>query len=363
MTRRGFWTAQALWWGFYVAMFHLVSLQSLADPSAYGQLVHLVQKMMKASAGLSATLILYALYARVTERWPLPMLGAFALVASFALGVAWELATRAMYLQTILDDKLLRASMLPTFVLTAWSALYFSFVYRDRANAEAQRALRATALATEAELAMLRYQVNPHFLFNSLNSLRALIDESPAAARTMVTQLAELFRHSLRTTRDELTLNDEVTAIRHYLDIQKIRFDDGLEAMVIVDEAAAATSLAGFLIHPLVENAVKYGLETSEPPLRVRVEARREADRLEVTVENSGRWLDDGAKNGGGTATGIRNLRARLAHLYPGRHTLELGEVGDKVRAKLVLQLAAKSDARADDSDDAAAAATEERLP
>jgi hypothetical protein len=87
--------------------------------------------------------------------------------------------------------------------------------------------LQAAALATEAELAMLRYQVNPHFLFNSLNSLRALIDESPAAARTMVTQLAELFRHSLRTTKNELTVNDEVTAIRNYLDIQKIRFDDG----------------------------------------------------------------------------------------------------------------------------------------
>lgn len=339
MTRRGFWTAQALWWGFYVAMFHLVSLQGLADPSAYGQLVHLVQKVMKAGAGLSASLLLYALYARVAERWTLPALGACALAASFVLGVAWELATRAMYLQTIFDDKLLRASMLPTFVLTAWSALYFSFVYRDRANAEAQRALQATALATEAELAMLRYQVNPHFLFNSLNSLRALIDESPAAARTMVTQLAELFRHSLRTTRDALTVDDEVTAIRHYLDIQKIRFDDGLEASVFVDEAAAKTELAGFLIHPLVENAVKYGLETSPPPLRVRVEARRAGTRLEVLVENSGRWLDDGAKNGGGTGTGLRNLRARLAHLYPDRHTLELGERGGMVRARLEIQL------------------------
>ena len=337
MTRRDFWTAQALWWGFYVVMFHLASLPGLADSSLYGQLVHLVQKVMKASAGLAATLVLYALYVRVADRWRLPVLGSVALAASFVLGVAWELATRAMYLQTLVDAQLLRASMLPTFVLTAWSALYFSFVYRDRANAETQRALRATALATEAELAMLRYQVNPHFLFNSLNSLRALIDESPAAARTMVTQLAELFRHSLRTTRDELTVNDELTAIQHYLDIQKIRFDDGLEAEVVVDEAAARTELAGFLIHPLVENAVKYGLETSDRPLRVRVEARREGQRLVVTVENSGCWLDDGARNGAGTGTGLRNLRARLAHLYPARHTLELGEVDGKVRAHLVL--------------------------
>lgn len=351
MTRRGFWIAQLLWWGFYVVVFQLASLPGLVDPSLHGQLIHLGQKLLKAGAGLGCTLLLHLLYARVALRWRLPALGATAFAASFVLGVAWELATRAMYLQTIYDAQLLRASMLPTFTLMAWSALYASFLYRDRANAESERALRATALATEAELAMLRYQVNPHFLFNSLNSLRALIDENPAAARTMVTQLAELFRHSLRTTRDELTVADEVAAIRHYLDIQKIRFEDGLDATVTVDEAAARTALSGFLIHPLVENAVKYGLETSERPLRVTVDIRRAGNRLEAMITNSGRWLDDGARNGGGTGTGLRNLRARLAHLYPGRHALEVGEIeaadaaaadaapARLVRARLTLEL------------------------
>lgn len=348
MTRRGFWTAQLLWWGFYVVMLHLAALPGLADASLHGQLIHLGQKLLKAGAGFVASLVLYALYARVAMRWRLPVLGVCAFAASLVLGVVWELATRAMYQLQLINDQLLRASLLPTFVLTAWSALYFSFVYRDRANAESERALRATALATEAELAMLRYQVNPHFLFNSLNSLRALIDENPVAARTMVTQLAELFRHSLRTTRDTLTVDDEVAAIRHYLDIQKIRFDDGLEFEVDADEAALRTELAGFLIHPLVENAVKYGLETSDRPLRVRVHVRRHGSRLEVCVENTGRWLDDGARRGAGTGTGLRNLRARLLHLHPERHTLELGEVQSEaageerapvVRAKLVLEL------------------------
>lgn len=320
-------------------MFHLAAIPGLADSSLHGHLVHLVQKVMKAGAGFAASLVLYAIYARGALSLRLPVLGALALVASFVLGVAWELATRAMYLQRIFDDQLWRAAMLPTFVLTAWSALYFSFVYRDRAIAESERALRATALATEAELAMLRYQVNPHFLFNSLNSLRALIDESPAAARTMVTQLAELFRHSLRTTREELTVGDEITAIQNYLDIQKIRFDDGLEHEVICDEDAAKTPLAGFLIHPLVENAVKYGLETSDRPLRVRVHVERRGDRVEVNVENTGHWLseDDGARLAAGTGTGLRNLRARLAHLYPDRHELTVGDDRGKVRAQLIL--------------------------
>src|SRR6185503_19455986 len=176
-------------------------------------------------------------------------------------------------------------------------------------------------------------------LFNSLNSLRALIDENPAAARTMVTQLADLFRHSLRTTRDELTVGDELAAIRNYLDIQKIRFDDSLDATVEVDDAAAQTALAAFLIHPLVENAVKYGRETSDKPLRVRVRVARDGNRLDVAVTNTGRWLDNGAQSGAGTGTGLRNLRSRLAHLYPGRHTLEVGQAGELVRAHLSLEV------------------------
>ena len=339
MTRKGFWIAQLLWWGFYVVVFELAMLPSLVDPTLYSQLIHLIQKIAKASVGCGATLVLYVLYQRWMPRFRLPVLGACAIGASFVLAVGWELAARAIYRVPVINDQLFRDSMLPTFVLTAWSALYFSFVYRDRAMAESERALRATALATEAELAMLRYQVNPHFLFNSLNSLRALIDENPAAAREMVTQLSELFRHSLRTAREDLTVGDEITAIRHYLDIQKIRFDDGLDATVEIDDRAAATRLAGFLIHPLVENAVKYGRETSDKPLRVRVTVRRDDNRLDVLVTNTGRWLDDGALRGAGTGTGLRNLRARLAHLYPDRHTLEVGASDAGVRAHLTLEV------------------------
>lgn len=221
MTRKGFWIAQLLWWGFYVAVFQLAALPGLVDPTLRGQLIHLVQKIAKASVGCGASLVLYLLYLRWAPRLRLPVLGACAIGASFVLAMGWEIVARTLYRLPVINAQLFRDAILPTFVLTAWSALYFSFVYRDRANAETERALRATALATEAELAMLRYQVNPHFLFNSLNSLRALIDENPAAARTMVTQLAELFRHSLRTTRDDLTVGDEITAIRNYLDIQK----------------------------------------------------------------------------------------------------------------------------------------------
>lgn len=337
MTRRGFWIAQALWWGFYVLVFQLAilpQLQGLGD-----QLIHLVLKIAKASAGCAASLVLYAIYVRAMPRLRLPGFAAVAVASCLVLGTAWELASRAIYASTLIDDQLVRSAMLPSFVLLAWSAMYTSFVYRARADAEAARALKAIALATEAQLAMLRYQVNPHFLFNALNSIRALIDENPAAAREMVTQLAELFRYSLRTTqRADLSVADEMAAIRNYLDIQRIRFDDALDATVDADDDAARTALPGFLIHPLVENAVKYGLETSERPLRVRVRARRDAGRLDVEVANTGRWLDGG--NGSGTGTGLRNLRERLRHLYPDRHALDIASSDGWVRIRLMIEVA-----------------------
>lgn len=337
MTRRGFWIAQALWWGFYVVVFSLAILPE--RPGAGTWFIHFALKTAKASAGCAASLALYAIYVRAMPRLRLPGLAAVAIASCLALGVIWELAARAIYRAPFIDDQLARSAMLPTFVLLAWSAMYTSFVYRDRADAEAARAIKAIALATEAQLAMLRYQVNPHFLFNALNSIRALIDENPARAREMVTQLSELFRYSLRTTqRADLSVGDEMAAIRNYLDIQRIRFDDALDAAVEADDAAAQTALPGFLIHPLVENAVKYGLETSDRPLRVRVRARRDGGRLDVEVANSGRWLDGG--NGSGTGTGLRNLRERLRHLYPERHALDIAAEDGWVRVRLVVEVA-----------------------
>jgi hypothetical protein len=157
----------------------LPELQGVGD-----QLIHLALKIAKAAAGCAVSLVLYAIYVRAVPRLRLPALAAVAVVSCLLLGAVWELASRAIYSLPIIDDQLARTALLPTFVLLAWSAMYTSFVYRNRADVEAARALQAIALATEAQLAMLRYQVNPHFLFNALNSIRALIDEAPARAST-----------------------------------------------------------------------------------------------------------------------------------------------------------------------------------
>jgi hypothetical protein len=201
------------------------------------------------------------------------------------------------------------------------------------------QALRALLLATEARWQMLRYQVNPHFLFNALNSSRALVDEEPGRARQMITELADFFRYSLLETQArDVPLGDELRAIRSYLEIQRIRFEERLCVSFDVEPRAEEVRLPGFLIHPLVENAVKHGLDTQKGRVELRIRAALVGDRLEVEVANTGRWLAAREPGVAGTGTGLANVRERLAHAFPGRHRFELREDAGWVRASLSVE-------------------------
>ena len=196
---------------------------------------------------------------------------------SFLFGLVWSAAaTRVLWPDRPLWPGAFKSATSYGITLLAWSALYLAFTYRARLDAETERALRADALASQARLEMLRYQVNPHFLFNALNSIRALIEEDRDKARLMVTELSEFFRYSLLHARSgEIPLEAELEAIRSYLAIQKIRFEERLEVTWEVSAGGAPPArLPGFLVHPLVENAVKHGMETSPMPLRIGIAAR-----------------------------------------------------------------------------------------
>jgi two-component system LytT family sensor kinase len=204
--------------------------------------------------------------------------------------------------------------------------------------------LRATAAARDAQLQMLAYQLNPHFLFNTLNSLRALIDEDRLRAREMVTALSRFLRYAIVERPMHLSpLGEEVEALEGYLAIESIRFEDRLDVAVDVSAEAAACLVPAFLLNPLVENALKHGVpDGGTGPLRVRVAGRIAApDRLVLTVENTGQLAPsamDGAHPAGDdtasdrTQVGLRNVRARLIHLYPDAHHFTITQKGDWVR-------------------------------
>jgi hypothetical protein len=247
----------------------------------------------------------------------------------------------------ILDGALVHG-VLPLF---GWSLVHLGLQYNTALREQREQALHAVAAMRDAQLRMLAYQLNPHFLFNTLNSIRALINEDGQRARDMVTALSGYLRYALvERPLHVALLEEEVESVRGYLAIEKVRFEERLDVRVDVDPAALRCEVPAFLLNPLVENAVKHGAAgTASTPLVVRIEARLvEPDRLMLMVENTGVWKGraktapaagegDDALPGG---VGLANVRARLRALHPGDHRVGMEHGCGRVR--ILVQLPAR---------------------
>ena len=238
-----------------------------------------------------------------------------------------------------------------TALILLWSAIYAGVhlverwrqAERERAEAEAEaERWRLEAIAREAELRALRAQVNPHFLFNSLNTVRALVGEDPDRARDAITDLADLLRYALAAgQRETVSLDEEIEAVRRTLAIEGLRFERRLDAHVEVDDGALEARLPPMVVQTLVENAVKHGIDRVPGGGAVRVEARRASDAVRVTVDSPGR-LDTTRANGAGAGLGLANATERLQRLCGDGARLTLVQASpDTVRAEIVVPVGA----------------------
>jgi two-component system sensor histidine kinase AlgZ len=206
-------------------------------------------------------------------------------------------------------------------------------------RAAERNALELQVLAREAELKALRTQINPHFLFNSLNSISALTASDPAAARTMTIQLAEFFRTTVAYgSLDMVTLEQEFMLAKQFLNIEKIRFGARLTTSIVIDPAATSCLVAPLLVQPLVENAVRHGIAGLVDGGCVSLTARRDNDRILITVENP---ADPDRSHRSGTGVGLANVRKRIEGLYGFRAGIEVVE--DPTRFAVVLNLPGES--------------------
>lgn len=216
--------------------------------------------------------------------------------------------------------------------------------------------LTARLAEEKAQLELLRYQLNPHFLYNSLNSIRALVFSHPEAAGEMVTRLSEFCRRTLTRSADGLTtVREEVEMLEAYLEIERTRWQDGLRVRLDVEAAVRDWPLPQFLFLPLIENAIKYGGRTSPDVLEVQVTVRPEGAELFCEVANTGAWVrrdaagttpNGGAPHAGSTHIGLDNLRRRLARHYGPACGVEIVETPGWVRVRLRLpRTAAQTDA------------------
>ncbi len=186
------------------------------------------------------------------------------------------------------------------------------------AEARARRTREAEDLLLRTELEMLRYQVNPHFLFNTLNSIRELVLTDPGDGVQMIEALAA-FYHACLVKRSEplFTVDEEFARIDRYLQIQKVRFGQKLEVEVQINGNAGSVSIPAFIVQPLVENAVKYGQKSGANPLQIQISASIEDDCCVVKVVNTGRWFQpDRADKDSGTQLGLEYVQRSLSHHY-----------------------------------------------
>jgi hypothetical protein len=235
-------------------------------------------------------------------------------VVRVALGAFWAVAlqrwlyaglSRAALVQ---DLVVLFATGVPFYLLSAVAHyLFLAF----EASHEAERLVLETQVgAREAELRALRAQLNPHFLFNSLNSINALVGSDPEGARRMCEGLGDFLRRTLALgARDEVTLGEELALVERYLGIEQVRFGDRLRVERVVDPDAAACRVPPLLLQPLVENAIKHGIQDCVAGGVIRIEAKRSAGTLRVAVENP---VDPDAPVRRGEGVGLANVQRRL---------------------------------------------------
>lgn len=260
-------------------------------------------------------------------------------ICSILLGIIWT-AIEVFFFSQIFADydvykvlpRLPRGALIYALTIMAWSAIYIGFEYWKQLQEERENALEARVLAETAQLEMLRYQVNPHFLFNALNSIRALINEDNKPAKNMITQLSEFLRHSLISDEaKEIPLRDELEAVENYLAIEKIRFEETLEIEFDIDEKAKDFKVPCFLLNPLVENAIKHGFKMNPEVLKIKITAKVDDKMLILQVANSGKLTN----NSSGTKIGLNNVRERLEKLFAEKGSFELFEENGFVIAQI----------------------------
>jgi sensor histidine kinase YesM len=331
---RAFWNLQLAGWG---AAFLLRAVSALANQQSFDILALI---LVTTITGFSISLILSVIYRQLIQQSPLVTWGLTAVVLFFAvlLHASIDAWVQGVYYagtrDTTFAQRLIGLLYLPLTLLGGWSALYYAINFFLTVEQQADRLERLEAQATAAQLAMLRYQLNPHFLFNTLNSISTLVLlKQTEPANAMLTRLSGFLRHTLiAEPGSQVTLAQEVETLQLYLDIERMRFEERLRTQFEIEDAALQAQLPAMLLQPLVENAIKYAVSPQEEGAQIALTARVIGDRLRLTVEDTGPGVDDSPRDPlappvpgrpVSTGVGLANIRNRLAQAYGDNHLFE----------------------------------------
>ncbi|WP_336970204.1 sensor histidine kinase [Sphingobium aromaticiconvertens] len=322
---RAFWNLQSLGWG---GAFLLRGSSTIAN----GQpLSTLIPVMISTVTGYSVTLLIAVVFRWLQQQRPIVTWGVSIVMVVGAAALcafidAWVFSTQNRTSETAGLQLFLGAFYLNMTLLGAWSALYYAINFYLTVEEQADQLLHLENQASSAQLAMLRYQLNPHFLFNTLNSISTLVLlKETGRANAMLSRLSSFLRYTLiNEPTAQVTLAQEVETLKLYLEIEKMRFEERLRPVFNIDPAVAHARLPSLLLQPLVENAIKYAVTPKEEGAEIAITAQPAGENVRIVVSDTGPGLNEGhVRPNTSTGVGLANIRDRLFQAFGERQSFD----------------------------------------
>jgi len=322
---RAFWILQAAGWSGYLL------LRTVSSISNEISVERIIAAIIESIVGYCLTLLLSTLYGFYRR---LPRISGILLtLATLAIATLFYAVIDAFTISFIKNSEpgisvplVIAALFLNFTVLAGWSALYFGINFYLIVEQQIDQMQALESQASYAQLAMLRYQLNPHFLFNTLNSISTLVLlKQTERANVMLSRLSSFLRYTLANEPTaHVTLAQEVETLQLYLEIEKMRFDDRLRPHFDIDPRVAKARLPSLLLQPLVENAIKYAVTTQEEGADITVSARLAGERVHIAVSDTGPGLiERQARPTLSTGVGLANIKERLAQAFGPDHRFD----------------------------------------
>jgi len=324
-------------WTFYFVL----NTAHMAIAGAHGQLEMMCRRAAVVLIGTALTFVMFAILRRLESRSMRFMVSATFLI-SFPIAGAYAAVNYMAFYVAVPTESLMRelaqmhadhestiavvtdSAVSWYFFIASWGVLYVALSYAARVGQAQRQAALYRSQAQAAQLRALRYQINPHFLFNTLNSLSTLVlRQRTAQAEKMITNLATFFRTSLTSDpAEDIPLSDEIEMQHLYLNIECIRFPDRLTITMDIPKALENVPVPGMILQPLVENAIKHGVARSDTPVSLAIRARDEDGFLHLVVEDDAQVT---APSAVGEGVGLRNVRDRLVARFDGKADIRSG--------------------------------------
>lgn len=335
-SKKLYWGAQLLGWTSYSSLIYLATYFDKPEDISFELILHLIIVVF-----INIFFTHMMRYFMLRMRWLdkkmvalLPRLIFISLTCAFLVLISLSFVEKILYPESIDPINLGRyvvSILVYTLLIICWNGIYFTYHFFQKSRQQELDNLSLEASKNEIELKNLRSQLNPHFLFNSLNSIRALIDEEPQNAKNAVTTLSNLLRKSLISGKENhISLEEEMEIVSNYLDLEEIRFEERLHVIWETDPQFNSFLIPPFCVQMLVENAIKHGISKQIEGGFIKIKSRFLDNKLIVSVENTG-VLGTSPDTG----IGIANTKRRLAIQYKGKADFLLEQLENSVLSTL----------------------------